>query len=109
MLTDRAVNLVEEGIGCAVRGGDIPDDSTLVARHIAQVRWLTCASPGYLAAKGTPQTIADLARHDCVRFTSPSTGRTADWRFEKGGERTMTFLSAPRSRSVGRSTRSGIR
>src|SRR5262245_18487582 len=50
VLTDRAVNLVEEGIDCAVRAVNIPDDATLVARHIADLYWLTCASPRYLEA-----------------------------------------------------------
>ena len=86
VLTDRAVNLVEEGIDCAVRAVNIPDDSTLVARHIANVYWLTCASPRYLAAHGTPRSISDLARHNCIRFISPSIGRTTDWRFENGKE-----------------------
>ena len=88
ILTDRAANLVEEGIDCAVRGVDIPDDSTLVARHVANVRWLTCAARGYLASHGTPRNVAELERHNCVRFISPSTGRPVEWRFEKGGERT---------------------
>jgi LysR family transcriptional regulator for bpeEF and oprC len=87
VLTDRAVNLVEEGIDCAVRGVEIPDDSTLVARQVTGVRRVTCASPDYLAARGTPQSVADLERHNCVRFISPSTGRTIDWRFQKGDER----------------------
>ena len=87
VLTDRAVNLVEEGIDCAVRAVTIPDDSTLVARHISDVYWLTCASPRYLEAHGTPRHIADLERHNCIRFISPSTGRPTDWRFESGKER----------------------
>lgn len=86
ILTDRAVNLVEEGIDCAVRAVDIADDSTLVVRHIHDVHWLTCASPRYLKAHGTPRSIGDLARHNCIRFISPSTGRTSDWRFAKGKE-----------------------
>jgi LysR family transcriptional regulator for bpeEF and oprC len=86
-LTDRAVNLVEEGIDCAVRGVEIPGDSTLVARQITSVHLVTCASPDYLAARGTPQSVADLERHNCVRFISPSTGRPVDWRFQKGEER----------------------
>ena len=90
VLTDRAVNLVEEGIDCAVRAVSIPDDSTLVAHHIASLYWLTCASPRYLAAHGTPRSISDLARHNCIRFISPSTGRTTDWRFENGKEQ-LTF------------------
>lgn len=90
VLTDRAVNLVEEGIDCAVRAVNLPDDSTLVARHIADVYWLTCASPRYMKAHGTPRTIADLERHNCIRFISPSTGRTTDWRFDNGKEQ-ITF------------------
>ena len=87
VMTDRAVNLVEEGIDCAVRAVNIPDDSTLVARHVASVRWLTCASPGYVAAHGLPESVADLERHNCVRFISPSSGRTVDWQFQKGEAR----------------------
>jgi LysR family transcriptional regulator for bpeEF and oprC len=90
-LTDRAVNLVEEGIDCAIRALDIPDDSTLIARHVANVRWITCASPDYLRTRGTPKKIADLERHNCIRFISQSTGRTVDWRFDEGPEkRTFT-------------------
>jgi LysR family transcriptional regulator, regulator for bpeEF and oprC len=85
VITDRAVNLVEEGIDCAVRGVEIPGDSTLVARRVASVRLLTCASPAYLRKHGTPRTVADLERHECVRFISLSTGRVTDWRFEKDG------------------------
>ena len=85
-VTDRAVNLVEEGIDCAVRAAHIADDATLIARHVANVRWITCASPGYLKARGTPKAIEDLAGHDCIRFVSPSTGRAAEWRFETAGK-----------------------
>lgn len=86
VITDRAVNLVEEGIDCAVRAVTIPDDSTLVAREISSISVLTCASPGYLKARGTPRTIEDLDHHECIRFISPSTGRAADWRFRRGEE-----------------------
>jgi LysR family transcriptional regulator, regulator for bpeEF and oprC len=87
VITDRAVNLVEEGIDCAARGVDMPDDSTLVARRIAPARWVTCASPAYLDAHGRPGSIEELARHNCMRFVSPSSGRTLDWRFETDGVR----------------------
>jgi LysR family transcriptional regulator for bpeEF and oprC len=85
VVTDRAVDMVEEGIDCAVRAVPLADDSTLVARRIAQVYRITCASPAYLEAHGTPQSIAELEKHNCIRFISPSTGRTTDWRFEKAG------------------------
>jgi LysR family transcriptional regulator, regulator for bpeEF and oprC len=87
VLTDRAVNLLEEGIDCATRGVGIPDDAALVARQIGESRWITLASPAYLDRHGTPRSVADLARHNCIRFISPSTGRTADWVFEERGKR----------------------
>ena len=87
ILTDSALNLVEQGIDCAVRGVDIPDDSTLVARRISRVRWMTCASPAYLRANGTPKRIEDLDPRQCIRFVSPSTGRTSEWRFDENGKR----------------------
>ena len=88
VMSDRAVNLVEQGIDCAVRASAIADDSMLVARHISKIRWMTCASPAYLRKRGAPKKIEDLARHNCIRFNSPSTGRTIDWQFETRGERT---------------------
>lgn len=91
LMSDRAVNLVEEGIDCAIRAATIPDDSTLVARHLSSVRWLTCASPAYLAKRGVPAGIAELERHECVRFISPSSGRAVDWQFQENGAlRTFT-------------------
>ncbi len=82
VITDRAVNLVEEGIDCALRAVEIPSDSGLVARRLTAARWLTCASPAYLAAHGRPESIAELAQHECIRFVSPSTGRPRDWVFD---------------------------
>jgi LysR family transcriptional regulator for bpeEF and oprC len=86
VLTDRAVNMVEEGIDCAVRAVPLADDSTLIARPVSRVRLVTCASPAYLEARGVPRSIAELERHHCIRFISPSTGRTTDWRFKRGKE-----------------------
>lgn len=86
IFTDRAVNLVEEGIDCAIRAVDLPADSTLVARHIATNKRITCAATGYLAAHGTPTSIDELARHECISFISPSTGRGQDWSFIRDGE-----------------------
>lgn len=86
VFTDRAVNLVEEGVDCAIRGLEIPPDTDLVARKLSDVRWLTCASPDYLAAHGRPDSIEALDDHDCVRFISQSTGRGRDWMFLRDGE-----------------------
>ena len=85
VFTDRAVNMVEEGIDCAIRGLEISADSGLVARPLSPVRWLTCAAPAYLAEHGTPCRIDELENHNCIRFISPSNGRPRDWRFTVDG------------------------
>ncbi len=85
IVTDRAVNLVEEGIDCALRAVEIAPDSSLVARKLFTATWLTCASPDYLVEKGIPHSIADLADHNCVRFVSPSTARVREWVFDENG------------------------
>lgn len=86
LFSDRAVNLVEEGIDCAIRGLEISPDSDLVAKHLTTVRWMTCASPAYFAEHGTPTTVEDLKQHECIRFISQSTGRPRDWTFDSGGK-----------------------
>jgi DNA-binding transcriptional LysR family regulator len=65
MLSDRLVNLTEEGIDAALRVGDLPD-SALIATRIATVHRVFAASPNYLETRGTPQKPADLVGHDCV-------------------------------------------
>lgn len=97
IITDRVLNLIEEGIDCAMRGAELSPDSGLVARKLTDAYWLTCASPEYLEENGTPETIADLAHHECVRFISPSTGRGRDWMFRVNG-RTETFVPYGRLR-----------
>lgn len=87
VLTDTAIDLVAAGVDCAVRGVDIPDDATLIARHLSKVRWTTCASPAYLRKRGTPRRPEDLAGHECIRFVSPTTGRASEWSFLKDGVR----------------------
>lgn len=82
VFTDRAVNLVEEGVDCAIRGLEIPPESGLVAIELTPTRWLTCASSGYLDEYGTPYDVADLEHHNCIRFISPSTGRARHWLFQ---------------------------
>ncbi|HET6564184.1 MAG TPA: LysR family transcriptional regulator [Xanthomonadales bacterium] len=84
MLTDRGVNLVEEGVDCAIRGLELPQDSGLVSRVLQQVGWLTCAAPAYLEKHGTPQHPEELAQYNCIRFISQSTGRARDWLFSDG-------------------------
>lgn len=84
--SDRPVDLIEEGVDCVVRGG-IQPDSTLVARRVGSVEFLTCATPEYLARHGMPRHPHDLTRHRCVSYFSAKTGRIMEWDFNKDGER----------------------
>ena len=78
-LSDRKVDLIEDGFDLAIRIGAMPQ-SDLIARKIGGVRSIVCAAPAYLARHGVPQTPADLAGHACLGYTLTGTG--ADWRLE---------------------------
>jgi DNA-binding transcriptional LysR family regulator len=68
MLTDRIVDMVEEGFDVAVRAELLPD-STLIARRLAPYRLVICGAPSYLEARGIPRKPADLAHHNCLTLT----------------------------------------
>ena len=70
-MTDRFVNLVEEGVDLAIRIADLPD-SSFVARKLGVVAMLACASPGYLDRYGEPKVPKDLVEHKCVIDTNYS-------------------------------------
>jgi DNA-binding transcriptional LysR family regulator len=72
VLTPRRVNLIEEGFDLALRAGTL-EDSTLVAHKIFTTELHIYAAPAYLARRGRPKRLADLASHDCVLYRS-STG-----------------------------------
>lgn len=84
-LSDRYVDLMEEGWDLAVRIGRLAD-SSLIARRLAAITLVVVASPDYLAQRGTPTTLADLADHDCVGFTLSDTGGVRTWSFGVNGE-----------------------
>jgi LysR family transcriptional regulator, regulator for bpeEF and oprC len=84
-LSDRPSDLIYEGIDCAIRTGVLAD-STLVARRLGQLNWLTCASPLYLKQFGEPDSVAALAAHQTISYLSNATGRPLDWRFCVDGE-----------------------
>lgn len=78
-LSDRKVDLIEDGFDLAVRIGDLPQ-SDLIARKLGGVRSIVCASPGYVARHGAPRTPAELSGHACLGYSL--TGSGADWRFD---------------------------
>lgn len=78
-LSDRKMDLIEEGFDLAIRIGALPQ-SDLIARKLGAVRSIVCAAPAYLARHGTPRTPADLSAHACLGYTLTAGG--ADWRLE---------------------------
>ena len=80
-LDDRVVDIISEGYDIAIRIGRLRE-SSLVARRLAPVRLVTCASPDYLKARGFPDTPRDLQDHECLRYTlAPEPDR---WPFRDG-------------------------
>jgi DNA-binding transcriptional LysR family regulator len=85
-LSDRVVDIVNEGFDCAVRVGDL-SDSSLVSLRLADNRRLCVATPAYLARAGVPRTPADLARHACLTLSSDAS-QTRGWAFIVDGQLT---------------------
>ena len=83
-LSDRVVDIVNEGFDCAVRVGDLPD-SSLVSVRLADNRRLCVASPAYLQRAGAPQSPAELARHECLTLSSDAS-QTRGWAFQVDGQ-----------------------
>lgn len=83
-LTDRLVDLVNEGYDCAVRVGDLTD-SSLVSLRLADNRRVCVASPEYVRRFGAPDTPADLARHNCLAYASVGS-QPRGWVFQSGGQ-----------------------
>lgn len=76
---DRPVDLVQEAVDCVIRGGELVD-STLVARRIGSLSFITCAAPSYLERYGEPKTLEELQQnHHAVHYFSSRTGRVIDW------------------------------
>lgn len=84
-MTDRVVDLTDEGYDAAVRTGTI-QDARIVARPLGTVHWATVASPAYLKRYGTPRSLEDLERHNCLVAQCPRTGRAAEWEFHRDGQ-----------------------
>ncbi|MPQ69193.1 MULTISPECIES: LysR family transcriptional regulator [unclassified Pseudomonas] len=81
-LSDRPVDLLGEGYDLALRIG-VLEDSTLIARRIGSIQRVYCASPAYLAERGTPVKPEDVQAHDCLPYGH---GRQVQWRFEGQGK-----------------------
>ncbi len=92
-LSDRVVDIVNEGFDCAIRVGDLPD-SSLVSVRLADNRRLCVATPGYLQRHGAPAAPAELTRHHCLTLSSDAS-QTRGWAFRVDGEVTHLRPSGP--------------
>lgn len=82
-VSNQNVDLVRGGFDLAIRRGTIRD-KTLVARKLGDFTLGVYASSAYVARAGTPKTLEDLTRHECVTFVMPSSGRALAWEFADG-------------------------
>lgn len=78
--SDQLSNLVDKGLDCSLRLGELTDAS-YIARRLANVTMLTCASPSYLAEHGTPKTLTDLDQHRIVHYVSGQQGKIMPLKF----------------------------
>lgn len=102
MLADRQISLVDEHIDVALRIGHLTD-STLVATRVGSVSRVICASPAYLAGRGTPSRPEDLASHDGISFQGFATA--PEWRYRRDS---AAFTVEPRPRLSVNTTEAAI-
>lgn len=85
--SDRPVDLIREGVDCVVRAGDVHDVS-LVARPLARLPQVTCASSAYIERHGLPRNLDELlSKHQAINYVSPLSGRRFPFDFAVAGER----------------------
>lgn len=90
---DRKIDVLREGVDCVLRVGD-PGDVPLVARRLASLRVVTCASAAYVACHGRPENLADLAGHSAVDYLSASSGKSLPLEFTVDGRHETRELPA---------------
>jgi DNA-binding transcriptional LysR family regulator len=81
---NRNIDFTTEDFDLAIRGRT-PPDSTLVARKLEDAELVLVAAPSYLARAGTPRSLDELSRHECLQFLLPSTGQSIPWLFRHDG------------------------
>jgi DNA-binding transcriptional LysR family regulator len=82
---NRNIDFTADDYDLAIRGRT-PPDSTLIARKLEDAELVLVAAPSYLARAGTPDSLEDLSRHECLQFLLPSTGQPIPWLFRHEGQ-----------------------
>jgi DNA-binding transcriptional LysR family regulator len=92
VLSDRvAVDLADDGLDCAIVVASGPSEN-VVARRLAPIRWVLCATPEYLAEHGEPQTVADIGKHACLVY--PELLQAGAWKFRHGDAEATADIKA---------------
>jgi DNA-binding transcriptional LysR family regulator len=76
--SDRVADVINDGLDVVIRGGELID-SRLVSKRLGSYRVCLVATPGYLAARGTPSKPSDLATHSCLHYRYPTSGKLEEW------------------------------
>ncbi|NKM26689.1 LysR family transcriptional regulator [Rhizobium laguerreae] len=107
-LTDRNVDIVEEGFDIAIRIGELPD-SRLIARHLAPYRMMICASPDYLERHENPGHPSELSGHETIGFTPAA---RSPWKLSKGKDEVevvpKTAITVNSGQAVRMAARAGL-
>ncbi|TCT16475.1 LysR family transcriptional regulator [Bibersteinia trehalosi] len=82
--SDKVQNLIDEGLDCAIRMGEL-DDAGYIARRLGDLPMVLCAAPRYLSEFGSPKTLDDLEHHRAIHYFSDKHRKIMPWRFEQGG------------------------
>ncbi|MCH2056403.1 MAG: LysR family transcriptional regulator [Thalassotalea sp.] len=90
-VSNRMVNILDEGFDLAIRTAPLPD-SSLVARRLMDSHWVACASPKYVAQNGMPQSPEALIVHQCLVYKYESTGADR-WSFERDGKEIIVSVN----------------
>ena len=93
--SDRSIDLIQEGVDCVIRVGELTD-SSLVVRPLGRIVLINCASPGYLNEHGVPVHPRQLeGGHWMVGYASPTTGRELPWEYLAEGEGHVSHVAVP--------------
>ncbi|WP_027253034.1 LysR family transcriptional regulator [Photobacterium halotolerans] len=85
VLTDRIVDIIDEGFDAVIRSGPVAD-ARVIAKRLSSAHWVTVASAKYLARRGVPNCIKELSQHNCLRVRLSSNGLINPWRFTDNGK-----------------------
>lgn len=87
-ITNRIIDLVEEGFDLAIRTAEL-EDSSLIAKRLIDSQWVICATQNYLNQHGTPQTPHELQNHECLIYKFDPTSSDSWPLFDDGAEQLL--------------------